>query len=34
VAALDFFEPKELELLARTAASGQHRNPPEGSSGG
>ena len=30
-AALDFFEPEEVELLARTAAAGLHRQPVDGS---
>lgn len=29
-AALDFFEPDELELLAKAAADGHHRAPPNG----
>src|SRR3954451_17075734 len=29
-AALDFYEPEEVELLARTAASGLHRSTPAG----
>lgn len=29
-AALDFFEPDEIELLAQAAADGAHRSPPNG----